>query len=247
MLRIRPRIVRFVGPLLAALAIWGLAGASSKYVLIIRPSMTHLGDIAYLSGGGFPPNAPLTIVMTCSDTSDSTKNRITVGAAGPTTDARGQLVGVPFQPPSLPDGLHLNCQFFPSFAGQGNGTIVPAIQYVVPSTSSLWSNGDPLIGYGLTNSHGSWLVHLSSWPGATLKGRIRYFPSLRLQRFSRTLGWQGQASFAVPKGAFDGKGVKAVWVLANSTFVGRQSTMDMCFRVHPLGPGMHQGHSNICG
>lgn len=232
-LPVRP--VSVLGALLVALAIWGQAGASSKYVLIAQPRAAHPGDTIYLSGGGFPPNTQLTISSQCYADPAVPSTEITIGTAGPTTNAHGQFVAVPFRVPAFPlkpMGSPLWCQYVPSFAGQGKGLVFPGSGIVYPSDDTFPAADylTPPIYYSLGHVHGAWTVQLESWPGARMQGTLRYFPSHRVQHIARTLGWQGKANIRVPAGALNTRGRPAtIRVTVTSTFAGYDRTMDACW------------------
>lgn len=244
MVKLPGRFVRLLGAVLVALAICGQAAASSKYVLIAEPPIVHPGDTIYLSGGGYPPNTQLTINSVCDDGAQDPKNHIAVAAAGPTTNGRGQLIGAPFQPPSLPD-MGLECKYYPAFGTQDSLPVVPAMQLIDPSTRTIDSyNRVPFIYFWPKQSHGKWTVLLESWPGSRLHLKVRYFPSLKLQRVNRTLGWQGKMTITAPKNAFKGTGdPRAVWVLGTSTFRGLQGSTSVCQKLK-VNTGVSNG---ICG
>lgn len=234
MLKSPAQFVRLFGALLAALAICGQAGASSKYVLIAEPPIVHAGDTVFLSGSGFPPNTPLTIVTICDDNAlHDPKNHLSVGTAGPTTNDAGRLVGVPFQLPPLPDGISLDCRYFPSFAGQGNGPVVPGVQGIARSTQTIDAfNRVPFINAWPKRSGSGWIEQIQTWPGSKLHLKIQYFPSYKVQRIDRVLGWNGSTTLTVPRGAFQGKGThKAIVVIGTSTFQGREGSISDCRRL----------------
>jgi hypothetical protein len=234
-----------LGALIAALAICGQAAASSKYVLIAEPPGVHTGDTIYLSGGGFPPNTPLTIIAVCDNIleQNNPNTHISVGTAGPTTDALGQLVAVPFRLPALPDTADLYCRYYPSFAEQGNAPVVPAQQVVFRSTHTFPPNV-PFVSFEPKKAGKTWLLHIRTWPGARLHLGVHYFPSYKIQRVNRTVGWQGTMTLTIPNGAYQGKGThQATWVVGSSTFQGLKGTVDFCERLKQK-PGT--GYSGRC-
>lgn len=233
-LKLPARPVRLLGVLIAVFALCGQAAASSRYVLIAEPPIVHPGDTIYLSGSGYPPNTPLTIVSICNDSTQNPKNRITVGSAGPTTNGAGQFVGVPFQLPTLPDS-GLQCKYYPSFSSQDSSPVVPAYQDIDPSSRTIEQyNRVPFVYFYPKQSGKEWVLHLSTWPGSHLRVEVQYFPSYKKQHINRTLGWSGAMTLTAPKGAFAGKGThRALTVTGTSTFRGLQGTVDSCQRLKP--------------
>jgi hypothetical protein len=224
-------LIRLLGPLLAALAMWGTAGASTRYVLTALPLAARPGATIYLSGGGFPPNTQLTIVSECDDHSGKTSGQITIGTIGPTTNGRGQLIAAPFQLPAFSTRGPLWCQYVPSFAGQGKGLVFPGLQIVLPTGYTITPDYlTPTIDYWLIRSHGTWIVQLQSWAGARMHGTIRYFPSHKVQHLAQTLGWQGKVNIRVPAGALTSSDRPAtIRVTVTSSFGGYDRSMDACW------------------
>jgi hypothetical protein len=210
-------------------------------VLIAEPPLVHPGDSIYLSGSGFLPNTPLTIIAVCDNVRqpNDPNNHISAGTAGPTTNALGQLVAAPFRLPSFPDRVDLDCRYYPSFAGQDNAPVVPAEQVVARSTTSIPSDDSvPFVYFSVKRVGNTWLLHLRTWPGAHLQVRVHYFPSYKVQRVNRTVGWQGTMTLTVPKGAYQGKGShQATWVVGTSTFQSLKGTVDGCQRLKEKGTG----------
>jgi hypothetical protein len=164
-----------------------------------------------------------------------------VAAVGPTTNGLGQLVGAPFQLPSLPD-MGLDCKYYPSFGTQDDLPVLPAHQLIDASTRTIDpSNRVPFIYFWPGQSGGKWIVLIESWPGAHLNLKVRYFPSLKLQRVNRTLGWQGKMTLIAPRNAFKGTGSpRAVWVLGNATFHGLEGSISSCSKLK-RNTGISQG------
>jgi hypothetical protein len=237
MVKSRVRYLVLLSAFLAACAIQGRAGASSKEVLVAEPPMVHLGDMMYLSGNGFPPNTQLTITSRCSDwgSADPPIVQFTVSGAGPTTNARGQLVAAPFQPhlPPLADAPPwiLECDYVPSFAGQGKGLVFPAYQAVNLQQGGIldpsWTT--PTITYSIRRVRGAWTVQIYSWAGARIDGVIRYFPSGKSQHIARRLGWNATMTIKAPEGALSGTmhrpTVRLTATSALAEFVGK---IDQC-------------------
>ncbi len=225
--------LRILVPVLAAAAICGQAGASSNYVLTAQPLNVHNGSTIYLSGSGFPPNTPLTVMSECDDRSGRPNGQVAIGKAGPTTNAHGQLVAAPFQLPMFPSGLLFWCQFVPSFVGQGKGLVFPARGIVDTNTGDTIAPVylTPKISYSLKHTRSGWVIQLQSWPGARLQAVIRYFPSHKVQRITRTLNdWQGKIFIKVPRGALTGRTARrTIRVTAASTFAGHQGNVDACW------------------
>jgi hypothetical protein len=240
MVRPTRRSVRVLAALMAAVAICGQAAAASKYVLLAEPPVAHPGDTIYLSGSGFPPRTALTIVSVCTDRTPGTNRQISIGAAGPTTNRAGQLIGARFQLPMFPDGVALTCRYYPSFSGQGMSfsgqgkkDVAPAVQNIAPSSTTIDPHkSDPTITFRLTRSGSTWSLHLSSWPGAQLRAEIAYFPSGKAQHVVRTLGWRGRITLPVPKHAFQGKGSSpGIRVFASSEFAGHIGSIATCQQI----------------
>lgn len=233
MMRPARRSVRALVALMAALAICGQAAAASKYVLTAEPPVAHAGDTIYLSGNGFPPRTALTIVSVCTGGTPGTTGQINIGAAGPTTNRAGQLIGARFQLPLFPDGVALTCQYYPSFSGQGKEDVAPATQNIVPRNTTIDPhNNDPNITVWLTRSGSTWRLHLRSWPGAQLRAQIAYFPSGKAQHVVRTLSWRGRLTLPVPNHAFRGKGSSpAIRVFASSEFAGHIGSIATCQQI----------------
>jgi hypothetical protein len=179
---------------LLVLAIVGLPNAlpvaAGSAQLIAAPHAGHPGELTYVSGGGFPAHARISLFMTCADSGIER-------APAAVTDGHGAFSGVAVKAMPLPTKSAQPCSFVASSGGKSSMRARSNTYWLYPPGRSL-----PRCAAQMCLSVKAFLVRLrngaqgnitiSGWPGATADVTVaRVEAGAKFRRVR--LNWRGLA------------------------------------------------------